>query len=98
MDNIAICSPVRDHVHSEFAWCLNNLTTQLTKDQIQHNVYFENGSILPRQRHTLVQHALENNHTHILWLDSDMTFPRHLLHSLLEHNLSVVGFTYSTRH
>lgn len=49
------------------------------------------GSILSRSRHTLVKKAIELECSHILFLDSDMTFPSWALHQLLSHNKAVVG-------
>lgn len=49
------------------------------------------GSILPRSRHTLVRKAQELECTHILFVDSDMTFPPYTLHQLLRHNKAVIG-------
>lgn len=49
------------------------------------------GSILSRSRHTLVMKAKELGCTHILFVDSDMTFPNWTLHQLLSHNKAVVA-------
>lgn len=49
------------------------------------------GSLLPRQRTTLVKQALEMRATHILFLDSDMTFPANTLECLLSRGKSVVA-------
>lgn len=49
------------------------------------------GSILSRSRHTLVKKALELECSHILFVDSDMTFPNWTLHQLLGANKAVIG-------
>lgn len=49
------------------------------------------GSILSRSRHTLVKKAIELECSHILFIDSDMTFPNFTLHQLLSHNKAVVA-------
>lgn len=97
--NVAICTPVRDQVNTQFAYSLANLTSYLERNNTTHSVYFENGSVLPKQRNDLVQTVLErSSHSHIMWLDSDMVFPRHTVNSLLKHDRNVVACTYSTRH
>jgi choline kinase len=97
--NVAICTPVRDQVNTQFAYSLANLTSYLERNNTTHSVYFENGSVLPKQRNDLVQTVLErSSHTHIMWLDSDMVFPRHTVNSLLKHKRDVIACTYSTRH
>lgn len=49
------------------------------------------GSILSRSRHTLAEKALELECSHILFLDSDMTFPNWALHQLLSWDKAVVA-------
>lgn len=94
---IAICVPARDVVHVGFAKCLANLTASLSKDNIDYELLFNLGSVIPQQRNTLVDHALEIGSTHILWLDSDMHFPHQTVQKFLTHNKDIVAATYSTR-
>ena len=42
---LGICVPVRDTVHTNFAYCLVQLTSYLTKNNIKFNLYFENGKL-----------------------------------------------------
>lgn len=44
-----------------------------------------------------VTNALRKQCSHILFVDSDMTFPRDTLTRLLTHNVDIVGCTYSMR-
>lgn len=94
---LAIAVPVRDSVHSGFAFCLSELTANLTAKNIPYKLLFENGSMLTDQRHRLVRSALQNNATQILWLDSDMLFPANLYENLNSHAKDIVACTYSTR-
>lgn len=94
---LAVCVPVRDNVHSEFAYCLAQLVAALTRNNIEHQLFFENGSMIADQRQRLVNVALERNAKQILWLDSDMTFPANVYTKLNSHDVSVVACTYSTR-
>jgi GT2 family glycosyltransferase len=55
------------------------------------------GSEVSMQRQQLALEALETDCTHILWLDSDMTFPTHTINALLSHDADVVACNYSTR-
>lgn len=55
------------------------------------------GSILTRSRATLVKKALELECSHLLFLDSDMTFPAWTLHQLLKHNKAVVAANCPTK-
>lgn len=49
------------------------------------------GSILSRSRTTLVKKALELECSHLLFVDSDMTFPNWMLHQLLSHDKAIIG-------
>lgn len=55
------------------------------------------GSEVAMQRQQLVDEALESMCTHLLWLDSDMTFPSNLAQALLSHNKDIIACNYSTR-
>lgn len=58
----------------------------------------QSSSNLPELRHNLAVNALKkHNATHILWVDSDMAFPRDSLHRLLAHDLEIVGANYPRR-
>ena len=59
----------------------------------------QSSSNLPELRHMLVVNAIRDHQaTHILWVDSDMGFPRDSFHRLLAHGLEVVGCNYPRRH
>lgn len=94
---IAICIPARDTVHSGFALSLANLTARLAKNNIDHFVLFNLGSVIANQRNYLVRDALEKGASHLLWLDSDMHFPTNIVEKLLSYNRDIVAGTYSTR-
>ena len=55
------------------------------------------GSILPRSRDTLARKAIELECSHLLFLDSDMTFPNWTLHQLLSHGKQVVAANCATK-
>jgi choline kinase len=94
---LAICVPVRDTVHSAFAFCLAQLASNLTHNNIRYQLFFEVGSLIADQRYRLVNTALERTATEILWLDSDMIFPADVYQKLSKWNHDVVACMYSTR-
>lgn len=71
--------------------------TTFVKPEMDVGLYFVQGTYLPRARATLVNKAIELAATHILWLDSDMRFPKDTLLRLLAHNVQIVGANYATR-
>lgn len=97
INDLVICVPVRDTVISTFAFDLASLIGHISKKGITYKLLFQNGSILPDQRTRLVKDALTYNPKHILFLDSDMTFPATIYEELLKHNKHVVACNYSTR-
>jgi hypothetical protein len=56
-----------------------------------------NGSILPAMRQQIVDYALEQKATHLLFLDSDMVFPRDTLLRLLGWSQLVVAANCATK-
>jgi hypothetical protein len=55
------------------------------------------GTILSNQREGLVENARSLAATHILWLDSDMSFPFYTAYKLLNHQQKIVAGNYVTR-
>lgn len=54
-------------------------------------------SIIPKGRMMLVQTCKKMEATHILWIDTDMRFPKESLQMLLAHELDCVGINYVRR-
>lgn len=95
--SVAVCVPARDMVHTVFAFGLAELTKYNTQKGIKTSVHFNMGTLVVNQRETLVQQALDVGATHIMWIDSDMGFPKDTVERLLAHNKSIVAGNYSTR-
>jgi choline kinase len=94
---LAICVPVRDMVHSAFAFCLAQLAANLTHNNVNYQLFFENGSLIADQRYRLASMALDRGATEILWLDSDMIFPADVYQKLSNWDFDIVACMYSTR-
>lgn len=93
-----IATPCTDMVKAGFALDLAMLygLTIASRD-VDCAVIQNRGTIIPQQRATLVHAAMQYGATHILWLDSDMRFPKDALFRLLAHNEPVVAANYSRR-
>lgn len=96
---VAVCIPARDDVAAGFAFDLARMVgaTAAQRRDIEIRLFMNRSSLLPKQRHELVLQALDAESTHILWLDSDMRFPKHLLVGLLAHDEPIVGCSYPRR-
>lgn len=95
---IGICIPARDTLHTNFAIALANLTSKLTKDNIDYQLHVFCGSVIAESRIRLANEALEYGATHLLWLDSDIHFPANVVNKFLKHDKDIVAANYSTRY
>lgn len=99
LDNkkISVCVPCRDQVHSVFAFDLTKLLEFNRTVDLSTRLHFCMGTLIVNQREDLVEMARDAKATHILWLDSDMTFPANVAQKLLKHQLPIVAANYVTR-
>jgi hypothetical protein len=94
---VCIAVPTRDTVYAHFSYCLQDLVKYNTVMGIDTFVEFNMGTLIGNQREKLATTAIDQNATHILWLDSDMMFPKNVCEILLGHDLPFVACNYSTR-
>lgn len=98
MKKIAICIPTRDMVHAGFAFDLANMVGYFTASGAGSiNILYVSGTLIADQRVDLATAALTQNADYLLWLDSDMRFPKDALSRLLAHDKPIVGCNYSQR-
>ena len=92
---IAICTPSRDEVKTSFAYAL----IALVQHSHEHDLMLLNERLpdVAKARNRLVIAALHLKCDKILWLDSDMNFPPHLLEKMLARERPVVGCTYAIK-
>lgn len=98
---VLIAIPALDYVATDFAMSLAALLGHTTTDSLRREVkvslWCQKGSIIMDARNACVEKALEIEATHILFLDSDMTFPPDTLQRLAAHQKDIVGATYIRR-
>jgi len=94
---LAICVPCKDMLHSIFSHNLCGLLNYNHQKNIETRVFYNMGTLVCNQRASLVKMAQEWAATHILWLDSDTSFPFYTAFKLLSHNQSIVAGNYTTR-
>lgn len=82
-------------VHADFALALAGLCN--STPPLETPIVNNKSSIVAAARNDGVKRAREFGCDHILFLDSDMTFPRTTLHRLLVHREAIVGATYVKR-
>lgn len=89
--------------HADFGMSLCYLLTAFTTYQVGNaerqsaQVLHTQGSILPRMRREALRQATKAGVDYLLFLDSDHTFPRNLLHRLLLSGKDVIGCNCATK-
>ena len=91
---IAVVIPSRDMVHTDFAM---SLTRMMMQPPVQCALINIKSASIPGARFQGVKAAMKIEASHILFIDSDMTFPATLMEDLIRHKKDVVGVTYYRR-
>ena len=95
---LLIAIPAFDNIPTRFAECLTALVQRLDRDGVPVDVKFLTGTLVYAARDKLALHAIQNDYTHVLWLDSDMIFDDELLYDLqFSHKDFVSGIARSRR-
>jgi hypothetical protein len=94
---VCIAVPTRDTMYAHFAYCLQDLVKYHAVAGIDTFVEFDMGTLIGNQRERLATKAIDQGATHIMWLDSDMMFPKNVCEILLGHDVPFVACNYSTR-
>ncbi len=83
---ILIATPTRDQMYAGFTVDLVNLVSFC-----KTGFMVTQGTILPNLRNLLAGKAVENDYSHVLFIDSDMRFPCNTVDRLLAHDVGIVG-------
>ena len=75
--------PTTDYVHAEFMKSLTALERKLIRDGTDMDEKIIGGTLVYHARNKIAQHAINEDFTHVLWLDSDMTFGENIVDDLL---------------
>jgi hypothetical protein len=97
-EQVVICVPTNGLVHALFSYCLINAIRYTEQQGIPVVLEMDAGTVLSNQRQALSDSAIDKHQAeHIMWIDSDMTFPEDVIIRLLEHKKRAVCATYSKR-
>jgi hypothetical protein len=97
---INIVVPTHDQVPAMFAYDLAQLvayTVAVMPEDTAIGVTFLPGTYIHTARQELMQHCLANGDDYVLWLDSDMRFPKETFAHLIQHKVPIVGINYAKR-
>lgn len=96
--SVAVLVPARDTVMTSFAYDLAramSFHTATTDDRVL--LFTSHGTLIASQRMELARQALEEKADYLLWLDSDMRFPRETIGHLMLRDKPIVAANYATR-
>lgn len=94
---LLIAVPTLDFLHFEFVQCLTNLIMRLNQEGMNFEVKYMAGTLVYAARNKLVEHAVKNEFTHVLWLDSDMVFQDSILEDLMFCEEDIVCGRFNAR-
>lgn len=94
---LLVAIPTLDFVHVEFMKCLVAFESKLKDDHIEHEICIQSGTLVYVARDRLACKAINENFTHVLWLDSDMIFQPTILEDLLDTRKDFVTGIYHAR-
>jgi hypothetical protein len=97
---IAVCMPAGDQVATFFAYDLARAMGWMAahNPNVELSVLVATGSLIPRQREMLARTVLKDGTaTHMMWLDTDMRFPKDTFARLLAHEVPMVAAGYTER-
>lgn len=98
---IAVCLPCRDTVHTGFAYDLARLSAYIGATRVPQgaklHMFTSQGTLIVDQRQNLVREALKADADYVLFVDSDMRFPKNGFDRLVAHCKPIVAANYSTR-
>jgi hypothetical protein len=97
---IMVAIPSHDHVPINFAYDLAQMmafTAANMPEEASVALTLCSGTYVHSARNDLAKMAVEGGSDFVLWLDSDMRFPKDTLFRLMFHNKDMVGINYSHR-
>lgn len=89
--------PTMDFVHVEFMKCLCALIQRLRDEKVNFTIDINSGTLVYLARERIAHRAINEEYTHVLWLDSDMIFTPNILDDLMFSGKSFVTGIYHAR-
>ena len=94
---LLIAVPTTDYVHADFVKSLARLQCELGRRRVDYNVEIQSGTLVYFARNRLANKAINENYTHVLWLDSDMVFDEQIVDDLMEVGKEMVCGAFVSR-
>lgn len=94
---VAIAIPCHLFIAPQMAQSLAGMFYALGERRISVIYRFLGNAVSTFGRNALVRWAIDNNATHILWIDTDSKFPPHALQKLLAANKPFIGANFALK-
>lgn len=94
---LLIAVPTTDYVHADFVKSLAKLQCELGRRRVAYDVEIQSGTLVYYARNRLANKAINENYTHVLWLDSDMVFDEQIVDDLMEVGKEMVCGAFVSR-
>jgi hypothetical protein len=95
---LLIAIPSYETMRVEFSRSLMALETRLNELKVWYEVKIIDGTLVHIARDRLATHAVNNEFTEVLWIDSDMVFSPEIYEDLSEHGKDFVCGNFISRH
>ena len=94
---LLIAVPTTDYVHADFVKSLAKLQSELGRRHVAYDVEIQSGTLVYFARNRLANKAINENYTHVLWLDSDMVFSEQIVEDLMDVGKDMVCGAFVSR-
>ena len=91
---ITVGIPSYNYINTE---CVLSLMEMQARSRLPLYFFFNQGLYIDHNRNQIVDVAINNGSSHLMFIDSDMKFPYDGLEKLLEANKDIVGGYYNSR-
>lgn len=97
MKKLLIGVPTLDYMNVEFVRSLTALLMRLRDDGVSFDLDIESGTLVYIARERIANKAINEEYSHVLWLDADMVFGPDLLDDLMFSGKAFVSGVYHAR-
>ena len=98
INKLMVAIPTLDYMHNRFVESLVNLERHLCEIGIEHDICFQRGTLVYIGRDKLVKKAVDEEYSHVLWLDADMVFEPDVIDILMETDSRMTCGLFRGRH
>lgn len=95
--SLLIGVPCTDYMHADFVSSLLKLNEHLSREGIRHETEILPGSLVYFARNRLACKVINENYTHLLFIDSDMIFEENVVETLMFSGKDFVCGAFQSR-